>query len=150
MQAEIFRSDFEAERRDREQAHGRMEAEKSYMLDEIETLQSTIQQKSRELQRKDQQLATLRGERGMSIGQSSQQMADLQEELETARAQIRGYKTKADLLKKDLEEEKVKCSEETRHRVGIQEERDFLQGQVSNNSMVIYVLQQVFAPYLYA
>ena len=107
-QAKIFRSDFEAKQRDREQVHGQMEAEKSHLVSELETLRETIQQKSRELQRKDQQLATLRGERGTSIRQSGQQMAGLQEELETARAQIRGYKTKADLLKKELEEEKSK------------------------------------------
>ena len=135
-QADIFRSDFDAERRDREQAHGQMEEMKSHLLGEIETLEATIEQQSRELQRKDQQLATLRGQRGTSARQSSQQMVSLREELETARAQIRGYKTKADLLKKELEEEKSKTSEETRCRVEIQEERDVLQGQVSNNSIM--------------
>ena len=114
-----------------------MEAEKSRMLVEIQTLQVTIQQKNRELlHQRDHQLATLRGERGTGVRQLSQQVAVLQEELATAHAQIRGYKNKADLLKKDLEGEKVKISEETHCRIVIQEECDTLRGQVSSNSTI--------------
>lgn len=137
-QAQIYKADFEAERRDREQAHGRMEEEKGCIVDEMQLLRTTIQQKMRELQQKDRQLASLRGDRGTNTRQLSQlreetekRVSSLQEDLQTAHAQIRGYKTRSDLLKKDLEVEKRKLAEESQQRVGIQEERDVLKGKVS-------------------
>ena len=60
----MFRDDFEAERKDREHAHNQMEVEKTRMFKEIQTLQTTVQQKNRELQQKDQQLATHGGKGG--------------------------------------------------------------------------------------
>ena len=101
MQALPFKSDFEDDRRDRERISGDLEeSEASVVMLETTVHQDRIKQLLQEKQQQEEKLNELYS-----------QVDTLNEELQTACAQIRGYKTQSDGFRKELEDWRKQAEE---------------------------------------
>ena len=97
-----YKADFEEERRDRERISGQID-EYKYSVDQLHKQNQQLRERVEQLLyqncHEEENLHYVSAKKDLCS-----QVDTLNEELQTARAQIRGYKTQSDNLRKELED----------------------------------------------